>query len=37
MSGKNMVGVMTVMEDGEINKKEYRTFNIKGFTNCSVS
>ena len=30
LSGKNMVGVMTVMEDGEINKKEYRTFNIKG-------
>ena len=30
MSGKNMVGVMTVMEDGEIHKKEYRTFNIKG-------
>lgn len=30
MSGKNMVGVMTVIEDGEINKKEYRTFNIKG-------
>ena len=35
MSGKNMVGVMTVMEDGEINKKEYRTFNIKGFTNAN--
>ena len=30
MSGKNMVGVMTIIEDGEINKKEYRTFNIKG-------
>ncbi len=35
MSGKNMVGVMTVMEDGEINKKEYRTFNIKGFTEAN--
>ena len=32
LSGKNMVGVMTVMEDGEINKKEYRTFNVRGFT-----
>lgn len=31
LSGKNMVGVMTVIEDGEITKKEYRTFNIKGF------
>ena len=35
MGGKNMVGVMTVMEDGEINKKEYRTFNIKGFTKAN--
>ena len=32
LSGKNMVGVMTVLEDGEVAKKEYRTFNIKGFT-----
>ncbi|MBP6884287.1 MAG: UvrB/UvrC motif-containing protein [Candidatus Pacebacteria bacterium] len=32
MSGKNMVGVMTVIEDGEVNKREYRTFNIKGQT-----
>ena len=31
LSGKNMVGVMTVIEDGEIAKKEYRTFNIRGF------
>ena len=31
LSGKDMVGVMTVIEDGEIAKKEYRTFNIKGF------
>ena len=35
MSGKNMVGVMTVIEDGEVNKKEYRTFNIKGFTDAN--
>jgi excinuclease ABC subunit C len=32
MSGTNMVGVMTVIEDGEVVKKEYRTFNIRGFT-----
>ena len=32
LSGKNMIGVMTVLEDGEVAKKEYRTFNIKGFT-----
>lgn len=31
LGGKNMVGVMTVIEDGEISKKEYRTFNIRGF------
>jgi excinuclease ABC subunit C len=31
LGGKNMVGVMTVMEDGEVSKKEYRTFNIRGF------
>lgn len=31
MNGKNMVGVMTVLEDGEIQKKEYRTFTIRGF------
>jgi len=35
LSGKNMVGVMTVIEDGEINKKEYRTFNIRGFTKAN--
>lgn len=29
LSGSNMVGVMTVVEDGEINKSEYRKFNIK--------
>lgn len=31
MSGKSMVGVMTVVLDGEVEKKEYRKFNIKGF------
>lgn len=35
MSGKNMVGVMTVVEDGEVSKKEYRSFNIKGFTDAN--
>ena len=35
MGGKNMVGVMTVVEDGEITKKEYRTFNIKNFTDAN--
>ncbi len=35
MSGKNMVGVMTVIEDGEIAKKEYRSFNIQGFTDAN--
>lgn len=29
MSGKNMVGVMTVVEDGNVNKNEYRKFKIK--------
>src|SRR3989344_4707978 len=28
MGGKNMTGVMVVVEDGEINKKEYRKFKI---------
>jgi excinuclease UvrABC nuclease subunit len=31
MSGKDMVGVMVVMENGEFNKNEYRKFIIKGF------
>lgn len=35
MSGQNMIGVMTVVEDGEIAKKEYRTFNIKNFTSAN--
>ncbi len=29
MSGKNMVGVMVVVEDGEVNKNEYRKFRIR--------
>ena len=29
MSGKNVVGVMTVVEDGEIKKSDYRKFKIK--------
>ncbi len=29
MSGKNIVGVMTVVEDGNVNKNEYRKFKIK--------
>ena len=32
LSGKEMVGVMTVVEDGEINKNEYRKFKIKNYT-----
>ncbi len=35
LSGKNMVGVMTVMEDGEVAKKEYRSFNIRGFSHAN--
>ncbi len=29
MSGKNMVGVMTVVSDGEVNKREYKKFKIR--------
>jgi excinuclease ABC subunit C len=29
MSGKNMVGVMTVVEDGEVAKSEYKNFKIR--------
>ncbi|MBP9802747.1 MAG: GIY-YIG nuclease family protein [Candidatus Pacebacteria bacterium] len=29
MGGKNMVGVMTVLEEGEVSKKEYKKFKIK--------
>ena len=35
MSGKNMVGVVTVLEDGEVSKKEYRSFNIQGFSDAN--
>ncbi len=31
LSGTNAIGVMVVVEDGTPIKKEYRTFNIKGF------
>lgn len=31
MSGKNMVGVMTVVENGQVNKAEYRKFKIRQF------
>ncbi|MFT5359789.1 MAG: excinuclease UvrABC nuclease subunit [Candidatus Paceibacteria bacterium] len=31
LSGQNMVGVMTVIEEGSPNKEEYRKFTIKGF------
>lgn len=31
MSGGSMVGVMTVVENGVLNKNEYRKFKIKGF------
>lgn len=32
MSGQNMVGVMTVVEDGEIKKSDYRKFKIRDNT-----
>jgi excinuclease UvrABC nuclease subunit len=32
MAGENMVGVMTVVEDGEPNKSQYRKFIIEGIT-----
>jgi excinuclease ABC subunit C len=31
LSGTNAIGVMTVLEDGAPLKREYRTFNIRGF------
>lgn len=31
LAGTNAIGVMTVLEDGEVLKREYRTFNIRGF------
>lgn len=30
LSGTHAIGVMTVLEDGEVAKKEYRTFRIRG-------
>lgn len=35
MSGKNMVGVMTVVENALAHKNEYRKFIIKGFTTAN--
>ena len=35
MSGKNMVGVMTFMTDGEINKSEYKKFIIRTQDNAN--
>lgn len=35
MSGKNMVGVMTVVENGEVSKKEYKKFIIKSQTGAN--
>src|ERR1035437_3877729 len=36
LAGKNVVGVMTVVENGEPNKAEYRKFKIKTDTNDDV-
>lgn len=30
LGGTNAIGVMTVLEDGEVSKKDYRTFKIRG-------
>ncbi len=35
MSGKNMVGVMTVVEDGEVSKKDYKKFIIRTQTGAN--
>ncbi len=35
MSGKNMVGVMTVVENGIVSKSEYRKFKIKSFKDAN--
>ncbi|MFZ2621365.1 MAG: hypothetical protein WAX37_02580 [Minisyncoccia bacterium] len=37
MSGQNVVGVMTVVEDGEIKKSDYRKFKIKWFDKLTTS
>ncbi len=36
LSGQNVVGVMTVVEDGETNKSQYRKFKIKADKNDDV-
>lgn len=35
LSGKNMVGVMVVLEDGELSKKEYRKFMIRSYNKAN--
>lgn len=35
MSGKDMVGVMTVVTDGEVDKSQYKKFNIKTVTSSN--
>src|SRR3990172_7199923 len=35
MAGSNIVGVMTVVEDGQVNKSEYRKFKIKEFASAN--
>ncbi|MFA7000120.1 MAG: GIY-YIG nuclease family protein [Candidatus Paceibacterota bacterium] len=35
MSGKDMIGVMTVIENGEVNKNEYRKFTIRTQNNAN--
>ncbi len=35
MAGKNMVGVMTVVEDGEVNKSEYKKFKMRTQNNAN--
>ncbi len=36
ISGTNVVGVMTVVEDGEVNKSQYRKFKIKADKNDDI-
>ncbi len=35
ISGKQMVGVMVVLENGEVKKADYRKFKIRGFKNAN--
>lgn len=35
MGGKNMVGVMTVIEDGQLKKSDYRKFTIKSLSDAN--